>query len=153
MNEDVYSETIAKNLLPENKNYHFENISLISALDENGEVKIDIVGRTDVSDVNGAKLFLENFYASSGSTFNVKSGRADRSGEHCSIRGYRKCMMQVCQKNVNKPRMKGRHQNCDAELNFRLDKPKVRGNPLIYYEFFLSNGIYFRLFYREILRR
>ena len=54
MNENIYSETIAKNLLPENKNYHFENISLISALDENGELKIDMV----VSDVNGASYFL-----------------------------------------------------------------------------------------------
>ena len=40
MNENIYSETIAKNLLPENPNYHFEKISLISALDENGVMQM-----------------------------------------------------------------------------------------------------------------
>jgi hypothetical protein len=44
-----------------------------------------------------------------------------------ALENIEKCMMQVCQKNVDKPKMKGDHQNCDAELNFRLDKPKVRG--------------------------
>ena len=126
MDETFYSESMAKMLLPEDQNYSFESVKLISELDENGEVKIDIVGRTDIQDVNGVKTFLSNFYTSSGSTFNIKSGRADRSGEHCHTRGYRKCMMQVCQKNVENPKRKGLHQDCNAEINFRLDKPKVR---------------------------
>ena len=125
MNEKLYNESLAKTLLPEDRNYSFESINLISELDENGEIKIDIVGRTDVNDEKGVKTFLADFYSISRSTFNVKSGRADRSGEHCLIRGYRKCMMKVCQKNVNNPRRKGLHQDCDADISFRLDKPKV----------------------------
>ena len=125
MNEKLYNESLAKTLLPEDRNYSFESINLISELDENGEIKIDIVGRTDVNDEKGVKTFLADFYSISGSTFNVKSGRADRSGEHCLIRGYRKCMMKVCQKNVNNPRRKGLHQDCDADISFRHDKPKV----------------------------
>ena len=71
------------------------------------------------------KSFLEEFYASSGSTFNVKSGRADRKGnKDAEIYGYRKCIMQVHKPNTENPRMKGLNQNCPAELNFRLEKPK-----------------------------
>ena len=128
MDENHYNESVARSLLPEDKNYSFESIHLVSDMDENGEVKIDVVGRTDVHDTNGVKTFLADFYTSSGSTFNIKSGRADRSGEQCDIRGYRKCMMQVHQKNVNNPKRKGLHQNCEAEISFRLDKPKVRNS-------------------------
>ena len=64
------------------------------------------------------KSFLEEFYASSGSTFNVKSGRADRMGnKDAEIYGYRKCIMQVHKPNTENPRMKGLNQNCPAELN------------------------------------
>ena len=40
LNENIYSETRANNLLPENPNYHFENISHVSALDENGVMQM-----------------------------------------------------------------------------------------------------------------
>ena len=106
MNEEVYKESVANSLLPDNYSYYFERIDLVSEMDENGEVKIDIIGRTDVRDVSRLTTFLSDFYSSSGSTFNVKSGRADRSGGDCHIRGYRKCMMQVCQTNVHNPKGK-----------------------------------------------
>ena len=125
MNEKEYSELIATGLLPEERDYRFEAVNLISDMDENGEVKIEITGRTDVCDKTGAKKFLSDFYTSSGSTFNVKSGRADRSGEFCHIRGYKKCMMQVFKPNLKNPKVKGLHQDCGAEVSFRLDKPKV----------------------------
>ena len=55
MNEKLYNESLAKTLLPEDRNYSFESINLISELDDNGEIKIDIVGRTDVNDEKGVK--------------------------------------------------------------------------------------------------
>ena len=126
MDEKEYSENVAKSLLPEDRLYMFEKVNLVSKMDQNGEVQIEIDARTDVHDVDGARAFLAAFYSSSGSTFNVKSGRADRSGEFCHLRGYRKCMMQVFRTNINNPRRKGLHQDCGAELRFRLDMPKVR---------------------------
>ena len=124
--EDELKENLAIGLLPDDREYHFEKVDLISSIDEFGEVKMEIVGRTDVFDKDCVKNFLADFYSTSGSTFNLKSGRADRSGgEYCHLRGYRKCMMKVMQTNKNNPRRKGLHQDCGAELNFRLDKPRV----------------------------
>ena len=57
----------------------------------------------------------------------MKSGRADRKGtKDVELYGYRKCIMQVHNPNLEKPRMKGLHQDCQAELNFKMDKPKVK---------------------------
>ena len=66
MNEKEYSELIATGLglLPEERDYRFEAVNLISDMDENGEVKIEITGRTDVCDKTGAKKFLSDFYTS-----------------------------------------------------------------------------------------
>ena len=122
---DELSENLARDLLPDDREYHFEEVNIVSPVDEYGEVKMEIVARTDIYDKDGAKKFLADFNTSSGSTFNLKSGRADRSGEHCHLRGYRKCMMKVVQSNENNPRIKGLHQDCGAEPNFRVDKPRV----------------------------
>ena len=62
MNEKEYSELIATGLLPEERDYRFEAVNLISDMDENGEVKIEITGRTDVCDKTGAKKFLTCHY-------------------------------------------------------------------------------------------
>ena len=123
--EEEESENFARDLLPDDREYHFEEVTIVSPVDEHGEVKMEIVARTDVYDKDGAKKFLEDFNTSSGSTFNLKSGRADRSGDQCHLRGYRKCMMRVVQSNENNPKRKGLHQDCGAELNFRVDTPRV----------------------------
>ena len=98
-------------------------------MDKNGELQIDIIGRVNVTKVEDVKTFLGEFYATSGSTFNMKSGRADRKGmKDVKLYGYRKCIMQVPKQSVNKPQRKGLHQDCRAEITFRLETPKVECN-------------------------
>ena len=94
-------------------------------MDINGEMQIVITGRTNVKTVDDTKRFLTDFYDSSGSTFNVRSGRADRKGKETVIWGHRKCIMQVQEKKETKPKRKGLHQDCGAELNFKLKSTKV----------------------------
>jgi hypothetical protein len=125
INKDQYNEGLALSILPEGYNYHFQSIVVISEIDENGELQIVIGGRTNVKTENDAKSFLTDLYDSCGSTFNVKSGRADRKGKDTLIWGHRKCIMQVQEKKDTKPKRKGLHQDCGAELNFKLENPKV----------------------------
>ena len=85
-----------------------------------------ITGRANVTKSEDVKEFLEAFYSSSGSSFNVKSGKADRRGKKdVEVYGHRKCIMKVHKPNALKPRMKGLHQDCPAGLSFRLDRPRV----------------------------
>ena len=68
--------------------------------------------RVNINKVDGIKPFLEELYGSCGATFNMKSGRADRKGtKDVELYGYRKCIMQVHNPNLQKPRMKGLHQD------------------------------------------
>ena len=124
MDARKYGEGLALSILPEGHSYHFQTVNVISEIDENGEMQLDIVGRADVGSVANTKTFLEEFYDSCGSTFNVRSGRADRQGKDTEIRGYRKCIMQVIQKQTRNPKTKGLHQNCKAELNFKLENAR-----------------------------
>ena len=127
MDEVTYSEGLAKSLLPENYKYKFEKMEVVSDMDEFGEVQMMVIGRANINKVEGIKPFLEELYGSCGATFNIKSGRADRKGtKDVELYGYRKCIMQVHNPNLEKPRMKGLHQDCQAELNFKMDKPKVK---------------------------
>ena len=112
-------------ILPEGYNYHFQSIEVISEMDINGEMQIVITGRTNVKTVDDTKRFLTDFYDSSGSTFNVRSGRADRKGKETVVWGHRKCIMQVQEKKETKPKRKGLHQDCGAEINFKLESTKV----------------------------
>ena len=85
-----------------------------------------VIGRANINKVEGIKPFLEELYGSCGATFNIKSGRADRKGtKDVELYGYRKCIMQVHNPNFEKPRMKGLQKDCQAELNFKMDKPMV----------------------------
>ena len=126
MEENVYCEGLAKTLLPEGYEYHFDKLDVVSDMDENGEVKMDIIGRAKILETKDVKTFLEEFYASSGSSFNVKSGRADRRGaKDVEVYGYRKCIMQVHQTNQNRPRRKGLHQDCPAKLQVGKTKGRM----------------------------
>ena len=90
INHEQYNEGLALSILPEGYNYHFQSIEVISEMDINGEMQIVITGRTTVKTVDDTKRFLTDFYDSSGSTFNVRSGRADRKGKETVIWGHRK---------------------------------------------------------------
>ena len=125
MYETDYNKGLAMTLLPEGYNYNFENIEVISEMDEYGEMKIDISARVDVKNSTDLETFIQEFYATSGTNFNIKSGRPDRKGKNTELYGYRKCIMQVKQKKNTNPKRKGLHQDCPAEFTFRLDIPKV----------------------------
>ena len=155
MDRNVYNEGLANSMLPEGYSYEFDKIDVISGMDENGELQIDIIGRVNITKVEDVKTFLGEFYASSGSTFNMKSGRADRKGvKDVKLYGYRKCIMQVPKQSVNNPQRKGLHQDCPAEITFRLETPKVECN--IKYlnnsinAFFLAFARLFSLQYKQM---
>ena len=79
------NEGLAWSILPEGYNYHFQSIEVISEMDINGEMQIVITGRTTVKTVDDTKHFLTDFYDSSVSTFNVRSGRADVTYNKSSV--------------------------------------------------------------------
>ena len=128
MEEAEYNKGMANTILPDGYDYHFKEIKVISDMDEHGEVMMDITTRVNVKTTKDLGIFLEEFYESSGSNFNIKSGRPDRKGKNTELFGYRKCIMQVKQKKPDNPKRKGLHQDCPAELSFRLDIPKVKLN-------------------------
>ena len=125
MDKRDYSEGLARNFLPEQYEYHFDKLEVINDVDEHGEVKMEVAVRVKVKTVDDVKDFLEDFYDSSGTSFNMKSGKPDRMGKLSQIYGYRKCMMQVKEKPLSIPKRKGLQQNCPAELHFNLEMPKV----------------------------
>ena len=125
MDKNDYSEGLAKTILPEEYEYHFQNLEVVNDIDAHGEVNMNVTVRVNVKTVDGLKDFLEEFYNSSGTNFNIKSGRPDRTGNSAKLYGYRKCIMQVKEKKLTTPKRKGLHQNCPAELTFKLENPKV----------------------------
>ena len=138
MDRQQYNQGLALSILPENHRYEFQKIKVFSELDENGEMQIEIVGRADVQTVEHTKLFLDELYESTGATFNICSGRADRYGKDALVWGYRKCIMQVKQKRMTTPKRKGLHQDCKAELHFKLERAKVIYNICGYFILFIS---------------
>ena len=128
MEEADYNKGLAMTILPEGYNYSFQECRVISEMDEYGEIQVDISARVNVKNVEDLGTFLEEFHKSSGSNFNTKSGRPDRKGKDTELYGYRTCIMQVKQKKPDNPKRKGLHQDCPAELSFRLNIPKVKFN-------------------------
>ena len=78
------------------------------------------------------KTFLQEFYQSSGCTFNMQTGRQDRfldtATARAKLRGHRKCIMTVCEKNWKENKQPGKNTNCSACINFRLENPKAFRN-------------------------
>jgi hypothetical protein len=127
MDDLTYSDGLTESLLTDNYEYKFEKIEVVSDMGEFGEVQMMVIGRSNINKVECIKPFLEELYGSCVATFNIKSGRADRKvTKDVGLYGYRKCIMQVHNPNLQKPRMKGSHQDCQAKLNFKMDKPKVK---------------------------
>ena len=86
--------------------------------------------RVNVRDQNDVKLFLSHLSESTGCTFNVQSGRPDRSSDSPTARskysGFRKCCMNVAGNagsTEKENRQPGKNTNCGAKINFRLDNP------------------------------
>lgn len=123
--KEDYEKGIVKDVLPEGRDYYFEHVEVIKEPDEDGEMEFKVTGRVNVETKVDTKLFLEQLYQSTGTTFNIESGKPDRSGGDSEIYGSRKCMMNVHHfKNSKKEKQEGLNRNCPAKVTFRLDKIK-----------------------------
>ena len=95
-----------------------------------GGLKFEIELRVNICDKESVNRFLHQFYESAGCTFNMKTGRQDRSSDSESarsqLRGFRKCGMNVCEKEGKENKQPGKNTNCSACLNFRLENSKAK---------------------------
>ena len=94
------------------------------------EINFDIKIRVNITTVEDVKNFLKSLNESSGCTFNMLTGRADReqSGpkSRSRLRGYRKCCFNVHSKPSAEPQEKGKNTGCEACINFRLETPSSK---------------------------
>ena len=65
MDKNDYCEGLARTILPEEYEYHFQNLEVVNDIDAHGEVNMNITVRVNVKTVDGLKDFLEEFYNSS----------------------------------------------------------------------------------------
>jgi hypothetical protein len=123
--KEDYEKGIIKNVLPEGREYLLDNIEVIKEPDEDGEIQFEVTGRANVKTKVDVKIFLGQLYQSTGTTFNIESGKQDRSGAATEIYGSRKCMMNVHHfKHSKKEMQEGLNRNCPAKITFKLDKIK-----------------------------
>ena len=88
-------------------------------------VKFELEVCVNVCEIAEAQTFLEKFYQTSGCCFNIRSGRQDKTSDslkaRSKIRGFRKCAMNVKEKQGKENKYPGKNTNCQASLNFRLE--------------------------------
>ena len=127
MNDVINNEEreLLLGLLPANYNYRIEKQEIKQS--DHNNLQFDLEVRVNVKTVNGVKSFLSELNDSVGCTFNVKSGRPDRTQDSSTARsqyrGYRKCCMNVMSSEDKENRQPGKNTDCEAKLNFRLDNP------------------------------
>jgi hypothetical protein len=99
------------------------------------DVKFTLETRVNVCDKSDVKVFLAKLNESSCCTFNVQSGKPDRSSDSATARrvltGFRKCCMNIAgseDKENKQPLQPGKNTNCGANLKFRLENA-VAKNP------------------------
>ena len=129
MNENEVSDLVNE-MFP--ANYEYKVLSCEKFEMGTDSVKFCIEMRVNVANKDEVKTFLQEFYQSSGCTFNMQTGRQDRCLEtaaaRAKLRGYRKCSMNVCEKKGKENKQPGKNTNCSACINFRLENSKARRN-------------------------
>ena len=75
MDETEYNKGLGMAILPDDYNYIFEDVKVISEMDEHGEIKMEISARVDVKNSNDLTTFIEEFYATSGSSLEGRTGK------------------------------------------------------------------------------
>ena len=102
-------------------------------------VKYNFELRVNVNDKAGVNTFLQKFYETSGCTFNIQAGRQDKSSEaesaRSKLRGFRKCSMNVCEKQGKENKQPGKNTNCLASINFRVENSNTKQNRMDKQEF------------------
>ena len=111
-------------VLPEGNDYELESCAMIETGDES-ELQFVVEGRANISTKEGVYAFIEEFSNSSGGSYNMQSGRQDRSGKNADLFGHRKCIMNVHHDKKRGFLRPGLHRNCPSDFQFRLDKAPV----------------------------
>lgn len=114
------------NLLPNEYKYKIvdHQIHEVSILGPQFDADIRVAGIFCKDDV---VLFLKKLNESSGCTYNIQSGRADKSAatdkSQCLLRGFRKCNMNVSELPGKERKEEGKQTKCQSHINFQLQKP------------------------------
>ena len=113
--------------LPENYEY------VLTSWDVMGNRNFYVEGRV-VGDLNADKVkqWLEEFYESSGASYNQQTGRSDRSHVdskpgQCHYRAYRKCLCRVYDSQGREVKIdRGKNTGCKAEIKVKLEYPSQK---------------------------
>ena len=121
MNERAVADLI-NGMFPED--YEYKVVKCDKLEIDSANVKFELELRVDVTETAGAQVFLDKFYQTSGCTFNMQSGRQDKSSDSLTarskVRGFRKCSVNVCEKQGKENKHPGKNTKCGAFLNFRI---------------------------------
>ena len=107
--------------LPDDNQYIIEKFQVIETSSEI-EFQFVVEGRANVRSKEELSRFLEEFANINGSSYNIRSGKADRKGKNTVIYGYRKCIMNVVHEESKNFRRNGLQRKCESDLRFRLEK-------------------------------
>ena len=112
------------------EDYHYKVIKCDKLMINSAGVKFEVELRVNISDIAGIHTFLHKFYETSGCTFNIQVGRQDKKSESDSarskVRGFRKCSMNVCEKQGKENKQPGKNTGCKASINFRVENPTAK---------------------------
>ena len=123
MTSGIWDDHVILNLLPQN--YKYLNKSCVLKFE--GDVNFHAELRVNVTEKSEVRSFLEQLNTTLGCTFNIQSGRPDKSNDESTKRskysGHRKCCLNVKLKENTKSKQPGKNTDCPAKLNFSLDNP------------------------------
>ena len=128
---NLTSEDLVDSFLPHQYSYKVISCEIVDTSSLPFEdINFDLEIRVNVTSVPEVKSFLKCLNESSGCTFNVLHGRADKeqSGtkSRSLLRGFRKCCFNVHTTPSSKPQEKGKNTDCGAGVNFRLETPTLK---------------------------
>ena len=136
ISENEVADLVNK-MFPED--YYYKVIKCENLVINSSGVKYNIELRVNVNDKAGVNTFLQKFYETSGCTFNIQAGRQDKSSEaesaRSKLRGFRKCSMNVCEKQGKENKQPGKNTNCLASINFRVENSNTKQNRMDKQEF------------------
>ena len=110
--------------------YEYKVVSHLIAEQSVQNFKFDIELRVNVDSREGLNKFLSQLNQSTQCTFNIQSGRQDKtqSGDNprSSYRGFRKCCLNVSHSNDKENQQPGKNTKCEASINFRIETPRAK---------------------------
>ena len=114
--QDHEERELLLGLLPPNYSYRIIKKDLKQGDPKNLQFSLEV--RANVDTVTKVKTFLSELNDSVGCTFNVQSGRPDRtqdtSTSRSQFRGYRKCCMNIMCSEDKENRQPGKNTKCKA---------------------------------------